>query len=224
MAENRGGWRVWVRGIEPAPRPTPGRASAHCPNGLLQGCNPTAATNAVAAGAVHPHTLHCAHHLFPNPLTPPPHTHTQTLPRPGMASVALVLSILVPQVGNWWYGLTALSPAAYAYYMQRGTRPEQVGGGRGEGAGTGGVGHRRMGTGGGGHRRGWAQAGGHRRDSCGGTQVQSRGWRDDPGGPVAVAACCGACCAMGAWVVGVGGVGWRRQRDWPCLAGWGASS
>ncbi|PNW71628.1 hypothetical protein CHLRE_16g662150v5 [Chlamydomonas reinhardtii] len=43
----------------------------------------------------------------------------------GMASVALVLSILVPQVGNWWYGLTALSPAAYAYYMQRGTRPEQ---------------------------------------------------------------------------------------------------
>ncbi|KXZ52431.1 hypothetical protein GPECTOR_9g475 [Gonium pectorale] len=43
----------------------------------------------------------------------------------GMASVALVLSILVPSVGNWWYGLTAVSPAAYAYYMQKGTRPEQ---------------------------------------------------------------------------------------------------
>ncbi|GLI71590.1 hypothetical protein VaNZ11_016830 [Volvox africanus] len=42
-----------------------------------------------------------------------------------MASVALVLSILVPSVGNWWYGLTAVSPAAYAYYMQKGTRPEQ---------------------------------------------------------------------------------------------------
>lgn len=43
----------------------------------------------------------------------------------GMASVALVLSILVPQVGNWWYALTAVSPAGYYYYMQRGTRPEQ---------------------------------------------------------------------------------------------------
>ncbi|EFJ48049.1 hypothetical protein VOLCADRAFT_109778 [Volvox carteri f. nagariensis] len=42
-----------------------------------------------------------------------------------MASVALVLSILVPAVGNWWYALTAVSPAAYTYYMQKGTRPEQ---------------------------------------------------------------------------------------------------
>lgn len=46
----------------------------------------------------------------------------------GMASVALVLSILVPDVGNWWYGLTLLSPAAYTYYMSRGTREEEVGG------------------------------------------------------------------------------------------------
>ncbi|KAG2489011.1 hypothetical protein HYH03_012450 [Edaphochlamys debaryana] len=43
----------------------------------------------------------------------------------GMASVALVLSILVPSVGNWWYGLTAVSPAAYFYYMQKGTRAEE---------------------------------------------------------------------------------------------------
>jgi hypothetical protein len=43
-----------------------------------------------------------------------------------MASIALVMSILVPTVGNWWYALTAVSPAAYAYYMQRGTRTEQV--------------------------------------------------------------------------------------------------
>ncbi|GLC49810.1 hypothetical protein PLESTB_000311100 [Pleodorina starrii] len=43
----------------------------------------------------------------------------------GMASVALVLSILVPSVGNWWYGLTLVSPVTYTYYMQKGTRPEQ---------------------------------------------------------------------------------------------------
>lgn len=43
----------------------------------------------------------------------------------GMASVALVMSILIPAVGNYWYGLTALSPGAYFYYNQKGTRPEQ---------------------------------------------------------------------------------------------------
>lgn len=46
-----------------------------------------------------------------------------------MGSVALVLSLLFPSIGNWWYGLTALSPAAYLYYMGRGTREEEVGGG-----------------------------------------------------------------------------------------------
>lgn len=44
----------------------------------------------------------------------------------GMASVALVLSILVPSVGNWWYLLTLLSPAAWFYYFQKGERVEQV--------------------------------------------------------------------------------------------------
>lgn len=43
----------------------------------------------------------------------------------GMASVALVLSILVPSVGNWWYLLTLLSPAAWVYYFQKGERVEQ---------------------------------------------------------------------------------------------------
>lgn len=43
-----------------------------------------------------------------------------------MASVALVLSILVPSVGNWWYLLTLLSPAAWFYYFQKGERVEQV--------------------------------------------------------------------------------------------------
>jgi hypothetical protein len=43
-----------------------------------------------------------------------------------MGSVALVLSILVPAVGNWWYGLTLLSPAAWFYYFSRGERIEQV--------------------------------------------------------------------------------------------------
>lgn len=43
-----------------------------------------------------------------------------------MGSVALVLSILVPSVGNWWYLLTLLSPAAWFYYFQKGERVEQV--------------------------------------------------------------------------------------------------
>lgn len=44
----------------------------------------------------------------------------------GMASIALVLSIVVPSVGNYWYGLTLLTPAAWFYYFQKGERVEQV--------------------------------------------------------------------------------------------------
>lgn len=43
-----------------------------------------------------------------------------------MASVALVLSILFPDIGNWWYGLTLLSPLSAVYYFQRGERAEEV--------------------------------------------------------------------------------------------------
>jgi hypothetical protein len=43
-----------------------------------------------------------------------------------MASIALVLSTLYPEIGNWWYGLTLLSPGAYFYYFSRGTRIEEV--------------------------------------------------------------------------------------------------
>jgi len=43
-----------------------------------------------------------------------------------MASIALVLSIVVPTVGNWWYLLTLFSPAAWFYYFQKGERTEQV--------------------------------------------------------------------------------------------------
>eukprot|EP00879_Flechtneria_rotunda_P007116 GHRR01007468.1.p1 GENE.GHRR01007468.1~~GHRR01007468.1.p1 ORF type:complete len:279 (+),score=83.80 GHRR01007468.1:163-999(+) len=44
----------------------------------------------------------------------------------GIGSISLVLSILVPSVGNWWYLLTLLSPAAWVYYFQKGERTEQV--------------------------------------------------------------------------------------------------
>lgn len=43
----------------------------------------------------------------------------------GMASVALVLSIVVPSVGIYWYGLTLLSPLAWVYYFQQGERTEE---------------------------------------------------------------------------------------------------
>jgi hypothetical protein len=43
-----------------------------------------------------------------------------------MASIALVLSIVVPSVGNWWYLLMLLTPAAWFYYFQKGERVEQV--------------------------------------------------------------------------------------------------
>jgi len=38
----------------------------------------------------------------------------------------LVLTIVAPWGGNWWYGLSALSPMAGAYYLDRGERIEQV--------------------------------------------------------------------------------------------------
>ncbi|KAF5837984.1 CPLD51 protein required for cyt b6 assembly [Dunaliella salina] len=44
----------------------------------------------------------------------------------GMASVALVMSLVVPQIGNWWYALTLLAPGAWFYYFSRGTRQEEV--------------------------------------------------------------------------------------------------
>lgn len=43
-----------------------------------------------------------------------------------MASVALVLSVLVPQVGTWWYALTLIAPGAWVYYFNNGTRQEEV--------------------------------------------------------------------------------------------------
>eukprot|EP00200_Dunaliella_tertiolecta_P003978 CAMPEP_0202351090 /NCGR_PEP_ID=MMETSP1126-20121109/7891_1 /ASSEMBLY_ACC=CAM_ASM_000457 /TAXON_ID=3047 /ORGANISM="Dunaliella tertiolecta, Strain CCMP1320" /LENGTH=294 /DNA_ID=CAMNT_0048943171 /DNA_START=126 /DNA_END=1010 /DNA_ORIENTATION=+ len=44
----------------------------------------------------------------------------------GMASVALVMSLVVPQIGNWWYALTLFAPGAWFYYFSRGTRQEEV--------------------------------------------------------------------------------------------------
>ncbi|KAJ9564238.1 hypothetical protein OSB04_000204, partial [Centaurea solstitialis] len=43
-----------------------------------------------------------------------------------MASVALVLTITVPNVGNNWFALTLLSPLAGAYYWKRASRKEQI--------------------------------------------------------------------------------------------------
>jgi hypothetical protein len=43
-----------------------------------------------------------------------------------MGSIALVLSILTPEIGNWWYLLCLLSPGAYVFVMSRGTRQEEV--------------------------------------------------------------------------------------------------
>lgn len=44
----------------------------------------------------------------------------------GLASIALVLSIQVPEVGNYWYGLTAISPLAGWYYWTNAEREEEV--------------------------------------------------------------------------------------------------
>ncbi len=54
------------------------------------------------------------------------HAHCPPRKTAGMASVALVLSLLVPDVGNWWYLLTLAAPAAWLYYFQRGERVEEV--------------------------------------------------------------------------------------------------
>ncbi|CAN6470565.1 unnamed protein product [Victoria cruziana] len=43
-----------------------------------------------------------------------------------LASVALVLTITVPDVGNGWFWLTALSPLAGAYYWTRASRKEEI--------------------------------------------------------------------------------------------------
>ncbi|KAI3811877.1 hypothetical protein L1987_16573 [Smallanthus sonchifolius] len=43
-----------------------------------------------------------------------------------LASVALVLTITVPDVGNNWFGLTIFSPLAGAYYWKRASRKEQI--------------------------------------------------------------------------------------------------
>jgi hypothetical protein len=43
-----------------------------------------------------------------------------------LASVALVLSTLVPSVGGYWYAMTLVSPAAGYYYLQNGTRVEEA--------------------------------------------------------------------------------------------------
>ena len=47
-------------------------------------------------------------------------------PPAGLASTALVLSIAAPFGGNVWYGLTAFSPLAGVYYLQKGDRQEEV--------------------------------------------------------------------------------------------------
>lgn len=43
-----------------------------------------------------------------------------------LASVALVLTITVPDVGNNWFWITVLSPSAGAYYWKRASRKEQI--------------------------------------------------------------------------------------------------
>ncbi|KAG9446539.1 hypothetical protein H6P81_012667 [Aristolochia fimbriata] len=43
-----------------------------------------------------------------------------------LASVSLVLTITVPDVGNNWFWLTILSPLAGAYYWKRASRKEQI--------------------------------------------------------------------------------------------------
>merc|ERR1711924_58958 len=44
----------------------------------------------------------------------------------GLLSISLVLSIVNSEVGNWWYALPLISPAAYFYYMANGTRTEEA--------------------------------------------------------------------------------------------------
>eukprot|EP00210_Caulerpa_lentillifera_P001506 g1444.t1 len=44
----------------------------------------------------------------------------------GLGSIALVLSIQVPELGNYWYGLTLISPLAGWYYWTNAEREEEV--------------------------------------------------------------------------------------------------
>ncbi|WP_218079355.1 cofactor assembly of complex C subunit B [Anthocerotibacter panamensis] len=44
----------------------------------------------------------------------------------GLGSVALVLAVLVPVLGGWWFLLVVLSPLAGAFYWRRALRPERV--------------------------------------------------------------------------------------------------
>lgn len=44
----------------------------------------------------------------------------------GLLSLALVLSIQFPAVGNYWYGLSLLSPLAGTYYMSNAGRQETM--------------------------------------------------------------------------------------------------
>ena len=44
----------------------------------------------------------------------------------GLASIALVLSIINSEVGGWWYSLLLLTPLSYTYYMSNGTRTEEA--------------------------------------------------------------------------------------------------
>eukprot|EP00243_Klebsormidium_subtile_P003011 TRINITY_DN16142_c0_g1_i1.p1 TRINITY_DN16142_c0_g1~~TRINITY_DN16142_c0_g1_i1.p1 ORF type:complete len:311 (-),score=44.21 TRINITY_DN16142_c0_g1_i1:209-1111(-) len=44
----------------------------------------------------------------------------------GLLSIALVLSIAVPDVGEKWYGMTLLSPLAGVYYWRKASRKEKV--------------------------------------------------------------------------------------------------
>jgi len=73
----------------------------------------------------HPHTTTTQRRLPQNnPFTN--RSNRITPPTSGMGSVALVLSILFPEIGNWWYGLTLVSPLSAVYYYQRGERAEEV--------------------------------------------------------------------------------------------------
>lgn len=44
----------------------------------------------------------------------------------GLLSCALVLTIVAPWGGQWWYGISLLSPVAGRYYLDRADRVEQV--------------------------------------------------------------------------------------------------
>ena len=46
--------------------------------------------------------------------------------RSGLLCCALVLTIVAPWGGNWWYLLSGLSPLAGGYYYDRADRVEQV--------------------------------------------------------------------------------------------------